>query len=186
MSWSRWCRAAREVFDSVRLVPSGTNRRRGLRFLAMSRGRWGVPGVSPFFTERARKRAPEILSYAAAGGAALLVAPSGEIVMVSGSIGPLDPDRVARIASSAASDPRRSFKVGGACVYVAPVTAGWALCAISSGISPGAVLERLRRASAVMALALVDGGDAPRSTGGGSAPSGAPAEVAVDVRTRAN
>lgn len=154
--------------------------------MSMSRGRWCAPGVSPFFTERARKRAPEILSYAAAGGAALLVAPGGEIVMVSGSIAPLDADRVARIASTAASDPRRSFTVGGACVYVAPVTAGWALCAISAGVSPGAILERLRRASTVMALALVDGGDAPRSTGGGSAPSGAPAEVTVRVRPRAS
>jgi hypothetical protein len=44
----------------------------------MSRERWTTPGVSAFFTERARSRAPQILSYAAVGGAALLVAPSGE------------------------------------------------------------------------------------------------------------
>ena len=151
----------------------------------MSRDRWSAPGISPFFTERARSRAPQILSYAAVGGAALLVAPSGEIVMASGSVAGMDVDRVASLAKGAASPSRRSFKVGGACVHVTPITAGWTLCAISTGIEPRIILERLRRASAVMALALVDGGS-PGSRGGGSAPSGSPAEVALPIRQRAN
>ncbi|HVJ88928.1 MAG TPA: hypothetical protein VM580_03930, partial [Labilithrix sp.] len=63
--------------------------------------------------------------------------------------------------------------------------AGWTLCAISTGIEPRIILERLRRASAVMALALVDGGS-PGSPDGGAAPSGSPAEVAIPIRQRAN
>lgn len=164
----------------------GTPARRELPFTSMSSGRWRALGVSPFFTERARDRAPQILSYASVGGAALLVAPSGEIVMMSGNSSGFDLDRVARLVSTASSDPRRSFKVGSACVHLTPVTAGWTLCAVSTGIQPGVILERLRRASAVMALALVDGGTVPGSPGGGSAPSGAPAEVALAVRQRAN
>lgn len=144
-----------------------------------------MPGVSPFFTERARSRAPQILSYAAVGGAALLVAPSGEVVMMSGSVAEMDLDRVAHLANAAAAASRRSFKVGSACVHVTPITAGWTLCAISTEIAPGVILERLRRASAVMALALVDGGS-PRSPGGGSAPSGSPTEVAIPIRQRVN
>ena len=151
----------------------------------MSRERWSTPGVSPFFTERARSRASQILSYAAVGGAALLVDPSGEIVMASGSIGGIDAERLARLARGAASGPRGSFKVGSACVHVTPITAGWTLCAVSTGIPPGVILERLRRASAVMALALVDGGETPGSAGGGPAPSGAPVEIAFTARERA-
>jgi hypothetical protein len=89
--------------------------------------RWSAPGVSPFFTERARTRAPQILSYAAVGGAALLVAPSGDVVMMSGSMVGLDLARVARLPNGTASASRRSFKVGSACVHVTPITAGWTL-----------------------------------------------------------
>lgn len=141
----------------------------------MSRERWGAPGISPFFTDRARSRAPQILSYAAVGGAALLVAPSGELVMVSGSVAGIDLQRVARLARGMSST-RGPFKIGDACVHAAPVTAGWTLCAIAVGIDPRIIADRLRRASGVMALALVDGG---ASGSGGSAPSGSPAEIAV-------
>lgn len=149
----------------------------------MSCKQWGAPGVSPFFTERARTRAPQILSYAAVGGAALLVAPSGEVVMTSGSLTGVDLGRVTRLARGAVSASRSSFKLGSACVHTRPITAGWTLCVISSEIAPRVVLERLERASAVMALALVDGGSA-RSSGGGSAPSGSPAEVAAPTPPR--
>jgi hypothetical protein len=141
-------------------------------------------GVSPFFTERARVRAPQILSYAAVGGAALLVAPSGELVMASGSAVGLDLDRVARLAR-AASASRRSFKVGDACVQATAITAGWTLCAISRGIQTGVIRERLQRASAVMALALLDGGS-QGSPGAGPAPNSAPIELALTVRPRGN
>lgn len=146
----------------------------------MSRERWNVPGLSPFVTERAQSRAPQILSYAAAGGAALLVAPSGEVVMTSGSIDGLPLQSVCRFANTASS---RSFTVGNACVHVTPIVAGWKLCAVSQGIEPRVIIERLRRASAVMAYALVDAGsrDPQGSPGGGAAPSGSLAEVALPI-----
>jgi len=99
--------------------------------------------------------------------------------MMSGHVvAGLDVDRVARVASGAA---RRSFKLGSACVHVMPITAGWVLCAISnSAIEPRIILERLRRAGAVMALALVDGGSSGAPDGG--APSGSPASVALRGR----
>jgi len=124
----------------------------------------------PFFTARARSRAPQILSYAAAGGAAVLVAPNGKVVMTRGDIAGLDIERVARVVSGA-SEPRRAFRVGSACVHAAPITAGWVLCAISTIHQPDEIRKRLLRASAVMAMALVDGG-AGRPDGGSAPPGG--------------
>lgn len=143
--------------------------------------------MSPFLSERARKRAPQILSYAAVGGVAVLVSPRGEIVMVSGAATEVDLEGVARRVSGLASaNGHRSFKVGNACVHALPVTMGWVLCVMSTlGVHPGPIVERLRRAGAVMAMALMDGA-APSSSGGGSGSGGAPAEVALAPKHRAN
>ena len=151
--------------------------------MIMGRGLWNTRGVSPFFTERARSRAPRILSYAAVGGTALLVDPSGQVVMVSGTVDGVDLEAVAQLAEAAAASHRRSFEFGGTSVQVAPVTAGWTLCALPVDLTPEAMNGRLARASAVMALALVDG---RRPCGSGSPPSGAAAEVVLPNRERTN
>jgi hypothetical protein len=115
----------------------------------------------------------------------MLVSPKGEVVMVSGSAAEVN---LAKIAGDAialgAAETHRSFKVGNACVHALPITMGWTLCAISTvAVHPGPIVERLRRASAVMALALTDA--PPRFGGGGSSPTGAPS-VASALRRRAN
>ena len=70
---------------------------------------------------------------------------------------------------------RRHFRVGTTCVHAAPVCHGWTLCVLSTaGVHPSFVVDRLRRASHVLALALVDGvAPDPQASGNG----GAPAEV---------
>jgi hypothetical protein len=107
----------------------------------------------------------------------MLVAPSGEVVLSSGCA-EVDVDRVARLAAGlGAATSLVSFADGTSCVHAAPVCMGWTLCVLSTaGVSPGLVIERLQRASAVLAMALVDG--VARGSGdGGQGPDGAPAVV---------
>ena len=132
----------------------------------MAREGWSAPGVTPFFSARARVRAPVILEHAAIGGGALLIGPNGEVVMASrGAV---------RMESP------------GARYHVQEVIDGWAICAIelpSANVEESELVERLRKASKVMRLALIDrepGG----SSGDGIPPSGAPAEVALPLRAR--
>ena len=95
-------------------------------------------GPSPFLTERARTRAPQVLSYAAVAGAAMLVSPLGAVVLFSGDAPEVDADKIARIASAlAAGRDARSFRVGAMCVHAAPVCLGWTLCVLSTaGVHP--------------------------------------------------
>lgn len=148
----------------------------------VARSVWST-GSSPFLTERARARAPQILSYAAVTGGALLLAPNGKVVLFSGAAGEADLERIARIAAAlGAADKVVAFKEHNVCVHAAPVCMGWTLCVLSTvGAFPGDVVERLRRASAVMALALVDGVPSGGGTGG-AGPEGAPAEVMARAR----
>jgi hypothetical protein len=137
---------------------------------------WQRGGPSPFLTERARARAPQILAYAAAPGAAMLVAPSGAVVLSSGEASDVDACRVAHaVAALGANHEVSSFRLGTTCVHAAPVGHGFALCILSTaGVHPSLVIERLRRASHVLALALADG---VRPDSGGSGSGGAPAVV---------
>jgi hypothetical protein len=145
--------------------------------LTMGDGGWNAKGLSPFLSERALSRAPQVLSYAAVTGAAVPVSPRGEVVLFSGST-EVDIERIARLAAAlGGTSAVVSFAEGTTCVHAAPVCMGWMLCILSTvGVYPGQVVERLHRASAVLALALVDG-VAPGSGGGRSGPDGAPAEV---------
>jgi hypothetical protein len=140
----------------------------------MGKGSWKSSGLSPFLTDRARDRAPQILSFAAVTGAAMLVSPSGEVVLFSGAA-EVDVERIARLARAlGGADAVTSFAEGTTCVHAAPI---WMLCVLSTvGAYPGDVIERMRRASAVLGLALVDG-VTPGSGGHGPASGGAPAEV---------
>jgi hypothetical protein len=146
----------------------------------MGDGGWNAKGLSPFLSERARSRAPQVLSYAAVTGAAMLVSPSGKIVLFSGTAAEVDVERIVRVAAAlGGASAVTSFAEGTTCVHAAPVCMGWMLCVLSTvGTYPGQVIERLRRASVVLALALVDG-VAPGS-GGGPGPDGAPAQVFAD------
>lgn len=148
---------------------------------------WNANGLSPFLSERARRRAPQVLSYAAITGAAILVSPSGEIVLFSGAAAEIDVERVARLAARLGGrDDVVSFAEAGACVHAAPVCMGWMLCIVSTvGASAGQIVERLRRACAVLALALVDG-PSPRSSGGERGGGGAPSEAFVTISQRKN
>jgi hypothetical protein len=144
----------------------------------VGRRSWNTTGLSPFLSERARSRAPEILSYAAVTGAAMLVSPNGEVVLFTGAAAELDIERIARRARGfGGSENVVSFSDATTCIHAGPVCRGWMLCVLSTmGAAPAQVIERLRRASSVLALALVDGGGA-RSRGGGSGSGGLPAEV---------
>lgn len=62
----------------------------------MGDGGWNAKGLSPFLSERARSRAPQVLSYAAVTGAAMLVSPSGEVVLFSGAA-EVDAERIAHL-----------------------------------------------------------------------------------------
>lgn len=145
----------------------------------MDTGEWSTGGSSPFLTERARTRAPQVLCYAAVPGAAMLVSPSGAVVLFDGDAGEVDVGSMARsVAARAASAGVSSFRFGTTCVHAAPIGRGWALCVLSTaGVHPSFVIERLRRASHVLALALADGVDP--AAGGGSGQGGAPAEVSL-------
>lgn len=113
-------------------------------------------------------------------GAALLVSPRGEVALVSGTALDVDLEGIARRAIAVGG--ANAHEVGNACVHALPVTMGWMLCVVSTlRVHPGPILERLRRAGAVMALALVDG-SSPMSGEGGSSPSGAPAVVSPHPR----
>jgi hypothetical protein len=146
--------------------------------------RWSGTAM-PLLSDRARDRLPQVLDFAAVTGAAMLLAPSGEIACESGSALELDTAHLARLAARAvrtAGDRAHvSFSHAGVCVHAAPIGAGWALCIVSSvGAQPSAVLDRLTRAGRVLALALRD---VPFASGGrGGGPTGAPAEVRVRRR----
>ena len=107
----------------------------------------------------------------------MLVSPSGSVVLSSGDATDADADRIARTATAlGAGHAVTSFRVGTVCVHAAPVCHGWTLCVLSTfGVHPSFVIERLRRASHVLALALEDG----IATGGrgSSGDGGAAAEV---------
>jgi hypothetical protein len=139
----------------------------------MLKGAWSMGGASPFLSERARTRAPQVLSYAAVTGAAMLISPAGAVVLFSGEAPEIDLARVAQAAAALAKQDSRSFRVGATCVHAAPVCLGWVLCVLSTaGVHPSLVIERLRRASHVLALALMDGvGPGGSGTRGGSAPA---------------
>jgi hypothetical protein len=111
-------------------------------------------------------------------GAAMLVAPSGEVALFSGTDAEVDLEHIARVARALdGAESVVSFKHDNVCVHAAPVCLGWMVCVLSTvGAYPGQVVERLRRASAVLALALVDGVSSG-SGGGRPGPDGAPAEV---------
>jgi len=145
----------------------------------MGYGAWNAKGLSPFLSERARNRAPQVLSYAAVTGAAMLVTPTGEVSLFSGAAPEVDIARIARVAQArCGSSQVASFPWGTICVHAAPVSMGWVLCVLStSGAAPLQVMERARRASAVLALALADSGVSGGGGGGSSPPSGAPANV---------
>jgi hypothetical protein len=145
--------------------------------LSLSIDGWHSGGPSPFLTERARIRAPQILSYAAVPGAAMLVAPSGAVVLFSGEASELDVSRIGQaVAALGGSHDMSTFRVGTACVHAARVCQGWTLCVLSTaGMAPSFVIERLRRASNVLALALVDG--VRPDAAGGSGSGGAAAAV---------
>ena len=107
----------------------------------------------------------------------MLVSPSGTVVLIRGDAPEADADRIARTAAAlGAAHAVTSFRAGTVCVHAAPVCHGWTLCVLSTvGVHPSFVIERLRRASHVLALALEDG---VRTGGrGGSSDGGAPAEV---------
>jgi hypothetical protein len=143
--------------------------------------------VSPFLSERAQRRAPEVLAYAAVPGAAMLVSPLGEMVMFSGAAPEVDLARVARVATGLVQDTPRTFTVGHTCVHAAPIALGWTLCVLSSvGMQPGFAQERLEKASHVLELALLDAPFAPPG-GDRSGDEGAPSQVFVSpVRARSN
>jgi hypothetical protein len=119
-------------------------------------------------------RAPQVIEYASATGAAALVSPSGEIVLFSGSAPDVDLARVPRAARlvGGARAPV-AFRLGGACVHAGPVRDGWMLCIVAlSEVAPTLAAERLRKAAHVLALALVDGVRSG-SSGGSPAPAAA-------------
>jgi len=150
----------------------------------MGHGAWNARGLSPFLSERARSRAPQILSYAAVTGAAMLVSPTGEVALFSGAAPEVDIARIARVAQARCGRSLvASFPWNTVCVHATPVAMGWVLCVISTaGTYPGHIMERVRRASAVLALALalVDGGAQGAGGGGGAASGGAPAAVFIE------
>lgn len=107
----------------------------------------------------------------------MLVSPSGAVVLLRGDAPEADADWIAQRATAlGAGRAVTSFRAGVVCVHAAPVCHGWTLCVLSTlGVHPSFVIERLRRASHVLALALED----RIGTGGrgGSSDGGAPAEV---------
>jgi hypothetical protein len=140
----------------------------------MVTGTWNLGGASPFLSERARTRAPQVLLYAAVAGAAMLISPAGAVVLFSGEAPEIDIARVARSAAALSGHDSISFRVGATCVHAAPVCLGWVLCVLSTaGVQPSLVIDRLRRASHVLALALTDGvrPGGSSGSGGGSAPN---------------
>jgi hypothetical protein len=144
-------------------------------------GAWSDKGLSPFLTERARSRAPHILSYAASGGAALLISPRGDVALLEGAAPELNLERLARVTQGRCGcSVTVSFAWGSTCVYGIPIAMGWVLCVLpADGVHPGHVLERLRRASAVLALAFEDGGIPNAGNGGAPPEGGAPAHAFV-------
>lgn len=109
----------------------------------------------------------------------MLLSPSGAVVLFSGDASEVDTERIARtVTALGAHHAVTSFSAGSVCVHAAPVCHGWTLCVLSTvGVHPSFVIERLRRASYVLALALEDGVE--RGGRGGSSDGGAPAEMFV-------
>ncbi|AKV02285.1 hypothetical protein AKJ09_08948 [Labilithrix luteola] len=145
---------------------------------------WKLGASSPFLSDRARARAPQIVDYAAAGGGAILVSPAGDVVLSRGTNDDLERRLVVRTARQLGGAERlASFQVGRFCVHAAPVRDGWMLCTLScASISPTILVDRLKRASHVMALALLDG-EMPKG-GGSSGPQSASARIYVFPKTR--
>jgi hypothetical protein len=107
----------------------------------------------------------------------MLVSPAGAVVLSTGDAAEVDATRVARtVVGLGARHAVTSFRIGTTCVHAATVSHGWMLCVLSTaGVNPTFVIERLRRASHVLALALADG-VAPGGPGDAGS-GGAPAEV---------
>ena len=116
-------------------------------------------GAWPFATPRAWARAPRVLEHAAAGGAAALVAPGGDVVLVAGEVDALDLARVARAARRLGAERRAVvFRAGCSCVHTAPIVRGWVLCVVwPPELASPASLGRLHASAHVLALALLDG-----------------------------
>jgi hypothetical protein len=92
----------------------------------MGAGGWNAKGLSPFLSGRARSRAPQVLSYAAVTGAAMLVSPGGEVVLFSGTAAEVDVERIVRVAAAlGGASAVTSFAEGTTCVHAAPVCMGW-------------------------------------------------------------
>lgn len=144
---------------------------------------WKLRDAYAFMTERARTRAPQIIDYAAAPGAAFLVAPNGEIVLEGGTTVDIDVVRVARKASAfVASRDSAVFVERRTCVHAVSVHDGWTLCVLSTGgLASELVRDRTKRAAHVLALALVDG---VRGGGSDRGSGGAPADARVDLPSR--
>jgi hypothetical protein len=137
-----------------------------------------------FVTERARLRAPQILEYLGVVGAALLVSPTGRVVLSSGAVeDDVDAEGIARRLAAVVPDKAeivRSIRMHNTCIHALSIGHGWMLCALgTNGIDPGIVTTRLKRAGHVLDLALRDGWPSSPTGGGGSAPSGAPAHAWV-------
>ncbi len=108
----------------------------------------------------------------------MLVSPAGDVVMTSGDLAEVDLAHVARVAHGlGGGGDVVSFKHENVCVHAAPVAVGWVLCVLSTvGAAPNVIVERLGRASRVLALALADG-PGPVRDDGGAGGGAAPAEV---------
>lgn len=176
---------------AARLVTHRVGARSWARASIHSMSDWKFGAASPFLSERARVRAPQIVDYAAAGGGAVLVSPTGDVILSRGTIDDLERRLVVRTARQlGAGDGLVSFQVGRFCVHAAPVRDGWLLCTFScTSISPTVLVDRLKRASQVMALALVDdgrSGDHEGSRAGSSGTGSTSARIYVFPKIRQN
>jgi hypothetical protein len=150
------------------------------------------PTTSPFLTDRARARVPQVLEWAAIAGAAVLLSPEGIVVATAGRDTDLAEARIARVLrerrGSVAGEVRSFSLRPDACVHALALGMGWTLCVVSTlGVRPRVVLERLRRAGRVLALAFVEGAlPTPGERGRGSGGGGAPAEVFAHAVRRRN
>jgi len=120
----------------------------------------------PFATDRARLRGPQILDYAATAGGAVLIDPTGQVVLASGVVAE---DVIVHAARHGAPTSPRSFAHDGSCVHARPIEDGWWLCVVpATGVSPVLAAKRAERAAHVLWLALCD---RPRAAGGGGSPA---------------
>jgi hypothetical protein len=116
-------------------------------------------------------RAPQALEYAALAGAAIVVSPAGEIVLARGASPELDLGRVARVAAALVEDDTKTFAFGTTCAHAAPIGRGWTMCVVSThDVQPAVAADRLRRASRILKMALLDAAPRPGPTPGPDAP----------------